>query len=162
MELNTVIISETNAEQWLFSLYGPFSPKKETLLTTGYEDGGASEQVQTLWTRKSPRAFAGNSTPIPQLPSPSRETGKVVPLQVWSGTEVSRKLRFPDFMTTAQDGGKFVRLKHRPPLLPGNDPGTHFCYRLCLPQGHSAIGRILMSEKFQWHQLGPNQRPSDL
>jgi len=29
-----------------------------------------------------------------------------VPLQAWSGPEGSRKLRFPDFMTTAQDGGK--------------------------------------------------------
>jgi hypothetical protein len=26
----------------------------------------------------------------------------------WSGPEVSRKLRFPDFMTVAQDGGKVV------------------------------------------------------
>ena len=26
----------------------------------------------------------------------------------------SRKLRFPDFMTTAQDGGKVVSLTHRP------------------------------------------------
>jgi hypothetical protein len=41
--------------------------------------------------------------------------------------EGSRKLRFPDFMTTAQDGGKVVSLKHRPPLPPGNTPGTHFC-----------------------------------
>jgi hypothetical protein len=32
--------------------------------------------------------------------------GKAVPLQAWSGPEGSRKLRFPDFMTTAQDGGK--------------------------------------------------------
>jgi hypothetical protein len=31
---------------------------------------------------------------------------KAVPLQAWSGPEGSRKLRFPDFMTTAQDGGK--------------------------------------------------------
>jgi len=30
--------------------------------------------------------------------------GKVVPLQAWSGPEGSRKLRFPDFMTAAQDG----------------------------------------------------------
>jgi hypothetical protein len=42
--------------------------------------------------------------------------GKAVPLQAWSGPEGSRKLRFPDFMTTAQDGGKVVRLKHRPHL----------------------------------------------
>ena len=53
--------------------------------------------------------------------------GKAVPLQAWSGPEGSKKLRFPDFMTTEQDGGKVVSLTHRPPLPPGNDPGTHFC-----------------------------------
>jgi len=26
---------------------------------------------------------------------------------------------------------------------PGNAPGTHFCYRLSRPQGHSAAGRIM-------------------
>jgi hypothetical protein len=50
-----------------------------------------------------------------------------VPLQAWRGPERSRKLRFPDFMTKAQDGGKVVSLTHRPPLPPGNKPGTHFC-----------------------------------
>ena len=44
--------------------------------------------------------------------------GKAVQLQAWSGPECSRKLRFPDFMTTAQDGGKIVSLTHRPPLPP--------------------------------------------
>jgi len=53
--------------------------------------------------------------------------GKAVPLQAWSGPEGSRKLRFPDFMTTAQDIGKVVSLTHRPPLPPGNAPGTNFC-----------------------------------
>ena len=52
---------------------------------------------------------------------------KAVPLQAWSGPEGSRKLRFPDFMTTAQDGGKVVSLSHRPPLPPRNTPGTHLC-----------------------------------
>ena len=52
--------------------------------------------------------------------------GKAFPLQAWSGPEGSRKLRFPDFMTKAQDG-KVVSLTHRPPLPPGNTPGTHFC-----------------------------------
>ena len=42
---------------------------------------------------------------------------KAVLLQAWSGPEGSRKLRFPDFMTTAQDGGKVVSLTHRPLLL---------------------------------------------
>ena len=37
-----------------------------------------------------------------------------------------RKLRFPDFMTTAQDGGKVVSLTYPPSLPPGNTPGTHF------------------------------------
>jgi len=52
--------------------------------------------------------------------------GKALPLQAWSSPEGSRKLRFPDFMTTAQGGGKVVSLTHRPPLPPGNTPGTHF------------------------------------
>jgi len=49
---------------------------------------------------------------------------KTVPLQAWSGPEGSRKLRFTDYMTTAQDGGKVVSLTHRPPLPPGDAPGT--------------------------------------
>ena len=53
--------------------------------------------------------------------------GKAVPLQAVSGPEGSRKLRFPDYMTTAQDDGKVVSPTHRPPLPPGNTPGTHFC-----------------------------------
>jgi len=53
--------------------------------------------------------------------------GKAVPLQAWSGPDGSRKLRFPDFMTMAQDGGKFVSPTHQPPLPPENAPGTHFC-----------------------------------
>jgi len=57
----------------------------------------------------------------------SKGKGKAVPLQAWSGLEASRKLRFPDFMTTVQDGGKIVGLTQQPPLPPGNTPGTHFC-----------------------------------
>jgi len=53
--------------------------------------------------------------------------GKAVRLQAWSGPEGSRNLRFPDFMTTTQDGGKFVSLTHLSPLPPGNTPGSHFC-----------------------------------
>ena len=46
--------------------------------------------------------------------------GKAVPLQAWSGPEGSRKLRFPYFMTTAQDGGKVVTGRLYPPqeILP--------------------------------------------
>jgi len=50
--------------------------------------------------------------------------GKAVPLQAWSVPEGTRELRFPDFMTPAQDGGKVVSFTHGPPLPPGNTPGT--------------------------------------
>jgi len=50
--------------------------------------------------------------------------GKAVPLQTWCGPEGSRKLRFPDFMKKAHDGGKVVSLTHRSSLPPGNTPGT--------------------------------------
>ena len=85
-----------------------------------------------------------------------------VPLQAWSGPEGSRKLRFPDFMTTAQDGGKIVSLMHRPPLPPGNASGTHFCYRLSRPQGHSAIGRILCRWKIRMTPVGIESARSGL
>jgi hypothetical protein len=53
--------------------------------------------------------------------------GKAVPLQAWSGLEDSRKLRFPDFLTTLLVGGKIVSFTRRPHLPPGNIPSTHFC-----------------------------------
>jgi hypothetical protein len=43
--------------------------------------------------------------------------GKAVLLQAWGGPEGSRKLRFPDYMTTAQDGGKVVSLYPQEILL---------------------------------------------
>jgi hypothetical protein len=52
---------------------------------------------------------------------------KAVLLQASGGPESSRKLKFPGFLTTAQDGGKVVSLTHRPHLPPGNTRGTHFC-----------------------------------
>ena len=48
--------------------------------------------------------------------------GKAVLLQASTDPEGSRKLRFPDFVTTAQDGGRLSTLS-----APGNTPGTHFC-----------------------------------
>jgi len=63
-------------------------------------------------------------------------------LLAWCGPEVSRKLRFSDFTTTVQESGNDESLTYRPHLLSGNTPGTHYCYMLKRPQGHSAIGRI--------------------
>ena len=39
---------------------------------------------------------------------------KAIPLQAWNGPEGSRKLRFPDFMRTAQEGCKVVSRTNRP------------------------------------------------
>jgi hypothetical protein len=52
--------------------------------------------------------------------------GKAVLSQAWSGPEGSRKLRFSDFLTTAQYGGKVVSLVHWLHLPPGNTPGNSF------------------------------------
>jgi len=38
------------------------------------------------------------------------QVGKV-PLQAWTGPEGSRKLRFLDFVTTAQDGGRLSAVR---------------------------------------------------
>ena len=51
------------------------------------------------------------------------------------GSQISRQ--------SAHEGGKFVSPTHRPPLPPENIPGTHFCWRLSSPQGHTAAGRIM-------------------
>ena len=37
--------------------------------------------------------------------------GKAVPLQMWSSPEGSRNLMFPDFVTTAQDGGRMSAVR---------------------------------------------------
>ena len=52
---------------------------------------------------------------------------KSVPLHAWRGPKGSRKLRFPDFMTTGQNGGKVLSLTNRPLLSPRNPRGIHFC-----------------------------------
>jgi len=51
---------------------------------------------------------------------------KAVPLRAWSGPEISKKLRFPVYVTIAQNGGKVVSLTHRPLLPPRNAPCTQF------------------------------------
>jgi len=55
------------------------------------------------------------------------DIGTAVPFQAWTGPEGSKKLRYPDFVKTAQDGGKVVSLTHRPLLPQGKAVGIHFC-----------------------------------
>jgi len=73
---------------------------------------------------------------------------KAVSLQAWSSPEGSRKLRSPDFMTTAQDGGKVVSLTHRQSLPPENVPGISV--RDCVdPRPIVRTEGIYVNEKFQ-------------
>jgi len=47
----------------------------------------------------------------PDVPTTVNMNTVKVPLQAWSGPEGSRKLRFPDFTTTTQDGGRLSALR---------------------------------------------------
>ena len=74
----------------------------------------------------------------------SRINGKAVPVQGWTGPDGSRRLRLPDFMTTAHEGGKGLSALRIGLLYrPGNIPGTHLCYRLSRPEDQSAAGKIM-------------------
>jgi hypothetical protein len=70
-----------------------------------------------------------------------------MPVQAWTGPEYSR---LPDLKTIGNEIGKFVSPKHRPPLNPGNIPGTHFCWRLSRHYDHSAAGRIISMKIFNY------------
>jgi hypothetical protein len=84
-------------------------------------------EISNIWHGRTPLT----RDPFVSLRIPAvwhgKGKGKAVSLQAWSGPEGSRKLRFQDFLTTAQDDGKVVSLTHRPLLPPGNIPSTHFC-----------------------------------
>ena len=48
---------------------------------------------------------------LPYLLKLRKGKGKAVPLQAWKGQKGSRKLRLPDFVTTAQDGVRLSALR---------------------------------------------------
>jgi hypothetical protein len=61
---------------------------------------------------------------------------------------------FSDIRLT--DGGKVVSPTRRQLFTPRKIPGTHFCYRLSRPQGHSAVGRkpVILTEFSCCHLFG--------
>jgi hypothetical protein len=75
--------------------------------------------------------------------------GKAVLLQDWSGPKGSRKLRFPNFKTMAQDGGKVVSLMHRPPLHPGKYNWYSFLLMAESTPGPYCNSKNYVTEKFQ-------------
>jgi len=120
----------------LTSRPGRFTSGERIFILFEREGLWAPEAVWKIWRKRNLWFFPGIETKVFQSVAQSLyqlsylksyKKGKAVPLQARRGPEGSRKLRFPDFVTTAQDGGKVVSLTHRPSLSPGNTPGTHFC-----------------------------------
>ena len=81
--------------------------------------------------------------------------GKAVPLQAWSGPEGCRKLRFPDFMTTAEPYASvaFTARKY-----------TWYSFLLEVEStpGPLCDRKDYVTEKFQWHHRESNPRPAGL
>jgi len=71
--------------------------------------------------------YKGQKTTQHDVETDSKGKGKAIPLQAWTGPEDSGRLRPQISRQSAHEGGKVVSPKYRPPLPPGNIPGTHFC-----------------------------------
>jgi hypothetical protein len=85
--------------------------------------------------------FINHSPPV------TRDKCKAIHYRPWQAMRVPGCWGFQILRQSALEGGKVVNPTHRPPLPPGNIPGTNFCYRLSRPQGHSATGRIMSMKK---------------
>jgi len=105
----------------------PVTPKYKILSCDTLVANERYVEKYGLYLKRVIQSYYNDITEAPENIYIYKGKGKAVPLQAWTGPEGSRKLRFPDFVTTAQDSGKVVSLTHRPPLPPGNTPGTHFC-----------------------------------
>ena len=75
--------------------------------------------------------------------------GKAVLLQAWSGPEGSRKLRFPDFMTTAQDGGRVVKPYASAAFTPKKYTWYSFLLEAESTPGPQCDWKHYVTEKFQ-------------
>jgi len=63
------------------------------------------------WRKVYYTQFKLSTTHINSIVATEKGKGKAVPLQAWTGPEGSRDLRFPEFMTMAQDGGRLSALR---------------------------------------------------
>ena len=66
-------------------------------------DDGCSTETSNCWFCNKPKLCV--------VRYECKGKGKAIPLQAWTGPEGSRKLRLPDFGTTAQDCGRLSALR---------------------------------------------------
>jgi hypothetical protein len=64
--------------------------------------------------------------------------GKAIPLQAYGAQRVLGKLRLPDSVTSALEGGRLSAIRAGR-LYPQDYPGTHF-KRLTRPREHGIVG----------------------
>ena len=55
------------------------------------------------------------------------DKGEAVPIQAWTVPGGFQEFKVPRFRDNGTGWWYVVSLRHRPPLPPGNTPGTHFC-----------------------------------
>jgi hypothetical protein len=87
------------------------------------------------------------------FPQPAvKKKGEAIPVTGHGDRQGCETSRLPHFLDSRLvDGGEVVSLTRRPPFTPRKIPGTHLCYRLSGPHGHSAAGRIRSIEKCSDH-----------
>ena len=88
------------------------------MFVTGQWRNKYNHKIYNIQGNTANQEYQIEKTPAVESASYTMGKGKSVPSQAWSGPEGSRKLRFPDYMTTTQDGGKVVSLTHRPLFTP--------------------------------------------
>ena len=96
---------------------------------------------------------------IPPHPHPIY-TKVITKYKTIPGPGRSRRLRFPEFLESAHEGGKVVRPTHRPPL-----PPRRYYWYSCLIEAESTPGpycglKDYVNEKSQLSDWESNPRPS--
>jgi len=83
---------------------------------------------------------------------------KAIPWKAWTGPEGFQEVEAPRLQDSRHMKAVMLSALRTGRLYPpGNIPGTHFCWRLSRPQGHSAAGRI-MSTKNSSDTIGNRTR----
>jgi hypothetical protein len=98
-----------------------------TKQTARKQTGGTEVSLTHPFTHSHTLTHTHTHTPVCSIYNICAPTAYNSVQQALTGPEGSRRLRLLDFKKSAHEGGKVVSPMHRPPLPPGNIPGTYFC-----------------------------------